>query len=136
MFCDVVCVLVMLLSGLRDGGAVCLRFRVAGFGFNAAAAFFCSFCSFLSAFSFSSLAFFSALALISLIDCSSVNIRENVVDMPLRRRDTGGGATRSGGGLKIDVIDCGAGRGEERRGAGAGEESNTRVGAWGTDGET
>ena len=128
MFCDVVDVLVMSLSGLRGFCPMCFSFRAAGLGFVAVAAFFSSLAAFLSIFSFSSLSFFSFLSRISFIDCSSVRTRANVVDMPLRRRDGGAGRTTRGCGTKIDDTLWIVIGGEERRKADEEEESNPGAG--------
>ena len=134
MFCDVVYVLVMLLSGARKRGPVYFGTRGTGLGFVAAAAFFSSLCFFRSAFSFSSFSFFSALTRISLSDCSSVNIRENVVEMPPRRFGIGAGVTRRGGGVKTDETVGMTSGGEEEGEAEEEEESNTGAEVQGTRG--
>ena len=134
MFCDVSYVLVMLLSAARKRGPVCFRGRGAGFGFVAAAAFFSSLCFFLSAFCFSSLSFFSALSRISFTDCSSVNTRENVVEMPPRRFAGWAGATRSGGGVNTDETVAITGGGDKVTGAEGEEMPKTGGGVGAKDG--
>ena len=82
---DVVHVLVMLLSGLRDMDAKRTPFLGLGLGFFAASAFFSSLFRFLSIFSFSLRSFSSCRSRMMFIDCSDVRTRENVVGMPTRR---------------------------------------------------
>jgi hypothetical protein len=134
--CDVDVVLVMLLSGLRPRGPVFFATRGVGLGFDALAAFFSSLTLFRSFFSFSSLSFFSTRSLISFSDCSSVNMRENVVLMPLCRCAAGAGVTRREGGVKIDVIDWTGAAGEECGAEDEEDESEMDTDTGGTDGAT